>query len=537
MRVMAKKNILGFILTIIIGLILYYFIHPAININNPGTWVFLFILIIIYLLLTSTLLVKDGLSFLYDKRLSRGFFNNYKLLFVIVFGFCLIFIINLICSPIFNSKAYYKRISVDTSTDFINDVREVDFNKLPLLDRDSSEKIGDRTMGQMSELVSQFDVSDQYTQINYNDEIIRVTPLEYNGIIKWFTNRKNGITGYIKVNSTTGEAELVKLSKGMKYAPSALFNENLYRKLQMSYPTKNFDSVNFEIDNKGNPYWVASVIKYTGIGLRREVTGVVILNPINGKSKYYTVDNVPSWVDHVYEADLILEQVNDWGKYKNGFINSFISQKDVVETTTGYNYIAQDDDIYLYTGITSVLSDESNIGFILTNMRTKETKYYSVAGAEEYSAMDSAKGQVQQMNYTATFPLLINLNNKPTYLISLKDNAGLVKMYAFVDVVDYQKVVVTDSSNGIKKAAENYLNDLNDEDNTTGSLEKEITINNLSTVIIDGNTYYYFTDNDNQKYKVSIKVNKNKLPFISNGDIIKIKYSKEDEVITISEVE
>jgi hypothetical protein len=305
----------------------------------------------------------------------------------------------------------------------------------------------------------------------------------------------------------------------------------------MSYPTKNFDSVNFEIDNKGNPYWVASVIKYTGIGLRREVTGVVILNPINGKSKYYTVDNVPSWVDHVYEADLILEQVNDWGKYKNGFINSFISQKDVVETTTGYNYIAQDDDIYLYTGITSVLSDESNIGFILTNMRTKETKYYSVAGAEEYSAMDSAKGQVQQMNYTATFPLLINLNNKPTYLISLKDNAGLVKMYAFVDVVDYQKVVVTDSSNGIKKAAENYLNDLNDEDNTTGSLEKEITINNLSTVIIDGNTYYYFTDNDNQKYKVSIKVNKNKLPFISNGDIIKIKYSKEDEVITISEVE
>ena len=203
--------------------------------------------------------------------------------------------------------------------------------------------------------------------------------------------------------------------------------------------------------------------------------------------------------------------------------------------TDGYNYLAQDDDVYLYTGITSVVSDESNVGFILTNMRTKETKFYGVAGAEEYSAMDSAKGQVQQMNYTSTFPLLINLNNKPTYLISLKDNAGLVKMYAFVDVVDYQKVVVTDSSKGIKKAAEAYLNEMNDD--IVGNNSKEVVVNNLTTAIIDGNTYYYFNDNDNQKYKVSIKTGKNKLPFIKNGDTLKIKFDKEVEVITITEVE
>ena len=195
-----------------------------------------------------------------------------------------------------------------------------------------------------------------------------------------------------------------------------------------------------------------------------------------------------------------------------------------------------DDDIYLYTGITSVISDESNIGFTLTNMRTKETNFYSIAGAEEYSAMASAKGQVQQMNYTSTFPLLINLNNRPTYLISLKDNAGLVKMYAFVDVVDYQKVVVTDASSGIKKAAENYLNDIGEEVTNAETKEKEITITNIKDVIIDSNTYYYITDSENKNYKVSIKTNKDLLPFINNGDKVKIKYEKESNVTLIKEI-
>lgn len=527
------------VITFFIGLVLYYLTFPALNVTNMGFWIFLLAIFLIFVFFNTILTLKVSLEdFVRNIQYKRkGNKIGSKLLFVIPVVVLGIILINFVLSPLFSAKSYYNRINVDSSAEFTEEIKEADFNKMPLLDRDSSEKIGDRTMGQMSDLVSQFDVSSQYTQINYNDEIIRVTPLEYNGIIKWFTNRKKGVTGYITVNSTTGEANLVKLDKGMKYVASGMFNDNLYRKLQFSYPTKNFESVNFEIDNEGNPYYVASVVKYVGVGLRREVSGVVILNPINGKSKYYDVKDVPSWVDHVYEADLILEQVNDWGKYKNGFINSLIGQRDVVQTTRGYNYLAQDDDIYLYTGITSVLADESNIGFILTNMRTKETKYYAVAGAEEYSAMDSAKGQVQQMNYTSTFPLLINLNNKPTYLISLKDNAGLVKMYAFVDVVDYQKVVVTDSSKGIKKAAEAYLGEASEDEVGGSSLSKEITVKDISTVMIDGNTYYYFKDADNQKYRVSIKVDKNKLPFLNNGDKLKIKYDNEQDVIIIKEIE
>ena len=522
------------IITLIVAGIYYYVSYPALNITNWEFWIYIIFLSFIFLAVYSILSARITIAELFNKKPVRSA-KVYKVFLFIPISVLAILLINFFCTPFFNSEAYYKRIEVENGI-FEEEIKEVDFNKLPLLDRDSTLKIGDRTMGQMSELVSQFDVSEEYTQINYNDEILRVTPLEYNGFIKWITNRKNGIKAYITVNSTTGKAKLVKMEKGMKYAPSAYFNENLYRKIQMSYPTKNIEKVNFEIDNDGNPYWIASVVKYVGVGLRRDVVGVIIFNPINGKSNYYDVNKVPNWVDHVYEADLILEQVADWGAYKNGFWNTIFGQKEVVETTTGYNYLAQDDDIYLYTGITSVIADESNIGFILTNLRTKETKYYSVAGAEEYSAMDSAEGQVQQMKYKSTFPLLINLNGKPTYLVSLKDNAGLVKMYAFVDVVDYQKVVATDSSQGIEKAAEAYLNETLEEETEIGKHEKEITIFELKTAIIDGNTMYYFRDQNEQKYKISIKENKNLLPFLQNGDKVIIKYNKETEVITITDI-
>ena len=261
------------------------------------------------------------------------------------------------------------------------------------------------------------------------------------------------------------------------------------------------------------------------------------MNPIDGSSEYYSVDNVPTWVDNVYKADVILEQVNDWGKYTNGYWNSIFGQKNVVATTEGYNYIAYNDDVYLYTGITSLANDESNIGFILTNMRTKETKYYAVPGAEEYSAMASSEGQVQQMGYKSTFPLLINLNGRPTYLMSLKDNAGLVKMYSFVDVVDYQKVVVTDSSLGIREASRNYLSKLGFDGVSVDKLiVKKIKVKSINSYIIDGNSVFFIVDEEGNKYSVDISVNKDVLPFLSVGDTISVGYPVEDEVIKVMEI-
>ncbi len=526
------KRLISLFITLFFGFIAFYLFLPAINLSSFSFWLFIVFLIVIYSI--------SNLFLCIDIKTGNvlKLYGDYKYLGILVgLIFVVILFVDIVFSPLFNSKSYKNRIIVDESTEFVNDIPLVDFNSLPLIDKDSSRKLGDRVMGQMPELVSQFYVSDLYTQINYNNNVVRVTPLEYDGFIKYLSNHKSGIKGYISVDSVSGESKLVKLDDGMRYMPSAILGEDLYRKLRFSYPTKIFGSESFEVDEDGNPYWVVPTYKYTGVGLKRDVDGVVILNPINGSSEYYDVDSIPVWVDNVYKADVILEQVNDWGKYKNGFLNSKFGQKNVVATTEGYNYIAMNDDVYLYTGITSKARDESNIGFILTNMRTKETKYYAVPGAEEYSAMASSEGQVQQMGYVSTFPLLINLNNRPTYLMSLKDNAGLVKMYSFVDVVDYQKVVVTDSSLGIREASRNYLSKMGFDDINLDKLTmKDITISSISSYSVNGNSVFYIMDTKEKKYCVSIDINSNVLPFLNVGDTVTIGFAKEEDVTRILEI-
>ncbi len=537
-----KKNIIKILITLIIGLVVFYFWLPPINVTSSEFWSFITFLVIIYVVINSfsgmSNLRKELIKVNKTGKLPKtGGFSKYLL--VIAGLFIIPILVNLVLSPLFFSNEYYKRIAVDEEVGFEEGVESVDFNSLPLLDKASSEILGDRVMGQLPELVSQFYVSTQYTQINLNEEILRVTPLEYDGIIRYFTNREDGVAGYITVDSITGKSELVKLEDGMKYMDSAYFGEDLNRHIRFNYPTEVFRDTYFELDNEGNPYWIVPTLGYTGIGIREEVTGVIILDPITGDMKKYEIDEVPEWVDHAYPSDLVLSQIDDWGKYENGFFNSIFGQSEVVTSTSGYNYLVMNNDVYLYTGITSVAQDESNLGFILTNLRTKETNFYAAPGAEEYSAMASAEGQVQNLKYTSTFPILINLNGRPTYLMSLKDNANLVKMYAFVDVEDYQKVVVTDVNEGIVKAAENYL-DTNISFDTSEIIYEDIQVSSISFAIIDGNTNYYIVGTNGKKYVADIKLNEFLLPFLKVGDRINVGYRQgsvsELDVYELSEV-
>ncbi len=529
-----KKMRIGKVLIcILFAFLLYYMMLPAINLKNPEFYGYLFLLTIFSFMIN----VPWGIE-LKNGRMEykpKTKFLKYFILAVSLFVFVLIFI-NLINSPLFNSRAYAQRITVNKDKTFTEDIKQVNFKALPLLDKDSSNKLGDRVMGQLPELVSQFTVSNLYTQINYNDEILRVTPLEYASWIKYFTNNKEGVKGYITVNSVSGESKLTKLEKGMKIMPSALFGNDLKRYVRFKYPTLIFEEFSFEIDNTGKPYWIIPIIDYVGVGLRKNIVGIISVDPVNGETVKYEAKDVPSWIDHVYAAELIIEQFDDYGKYQNGWWNSFFGQKGVVQTTDGYNYTVMNDDVYLYTGVTSISSDEANLGFILTNLRTKETNFYPVPGAEEYSAMASAEGQVQQMKYKASFPLLINLNDRPTYLISLKDNAGLVKMYAFVDVVDYQKVVVTDASEGIEKAANKFLGSFSPDSGATEKKEYKITISVIKAGTIEGNTYYYIIDKNNKKYRASLKVAENILPFLKVDDEIKIITRLETDLTEIIEI-
>ncbi|SJZ38150.1 hypothetical protein [Anaerorhabdus furcosa] len=526
---MKNKNLLiAIVVFLVLSLGCFYVLLPALSIQSYSSLIiFGGILFITYMVYTI------GINFTQPLSTIKSSFYLMATVGAIIIVAVVGSVLN---SPIFISKTYANRLEVTTG-DFAEDIQPVNLNNLPLLDKSSTEKVGDRVMGQLPELISQFAVSDQYTQISYNGRLVRVTPLEYNGFFKWFGNRNEGIPGYIMVDSTTGEASLIKLPEGMKYVTSGYFNDNLQRHIRFQYPTELLSTSVFEIDDDGNPYFITPVLKVRWIEMLPDIKGAILTNPIDGTSTYYDVKDVPKWVDHVYPANLVIEQANSWGSYQDGWLNSFIGQKNVRTTTQGYTYLADDTDIFVYTGITSATADQSNIGFILINLRTKETKYYAVPGAEEFSAMASAQGAVQEKGYISTFPLLINLNDRPTYLSSLKDSAGLVKAYAFVDVQDYQKVKVTDSSLGLVTAAKDYLQMMG-ATNTELVVGDKVTgiVTDIQSLVLDGNTYYYLTiQDDSNIYKAMVTLDDH-LPFIKVGQTISFSHA-DNAIIMIESIQ
>ena len=559
---MFKKYGLPAIITVVLGAIYYYLALPIINLKASSFWGFL-IALVIFFFVSKVIINKAGflsLFFKADKAKPRIEFNvkpdkndsnkvkNIKKAVIIVGALLLVVIAVLFVSSskIFNADKYQKMLSV-TESNFNEDIAEIPLSQIPVVDRDAAERLGSRKIGEVVDLVSQFNVSTYYTQINYQNTPVRVSPLEYADIIKWYTNKDEGIPYYVKIDMATQNTELVKLSEGMKYAPCEYFGRDLNRHVRFAYPTKMIDSVSFEIDESGAPYWIVSCYDYTiGILGGYDITGIITVNAINGDMEYYDVGNIPQWVDQVYDADVVLNQANYWGAYKNGYFNSIVSQKNVVKTTEGYNYLAINDDIWVFTGITSVVSDESNIGFILVNLRTKEAKTYSINGAEEYSAMESAQGKIQEKGYTATFPILLNVADTPSYFISLKDDAGLVKSYSFVSVANYQIVGVADTVADAEAEYRRLLKEAGkleesepDEDST---LVASGAVSAVSSAVVDGNTCYFIKLEDSDKIFIADISLWNELPFIKAGDSISISYtevlnSTEESDITVTKVE
>lgn len=502
-----KKNIryfAGIVVILLVTFIYYYISLPAINIHSPGFWWFLIsLLIIVSIIIALFTLRKDKNSNTY--RLTKhitlkiSLFTTGAVIFVFLIG-------ALLSSPIINSSKYQKLLTV-TERDFSEDIKETSYKDIPVLDRASASLLGSRKMGSMVEYVSQFEVADNYTQINYQDIPTRVSPLRYGSFFKWLMNKSEGIPAYIKIDMTNQSTELVRLEKGMKYSESEYFNRNIHRYLRFHYPTYIFDSIGFEVNEEGIPYWICPVKKYT-IGLfGGQVIGkVVLVNAITGELSNYDIDEVPQWVDRVYSADLLIQLYDYYGTLKHGYLNSIFSQKDALQTTDGYNYIALDDDVWVYTGVTSVGGDESNVGFVLMNQRTAETRYYSISGAEEYSAMSSAEGKVQHLGYSATFPLLLNISGEPTYFIALKDAAGLVKSYAMVNISQYNIVAIGDSIPACQKEYNKLLSSNNITDNSSNNLlQIRGTIKRIAEGVVDGNSHYYILlDNSDEIFDVTV---------------------------------
>ncbi len=513
--------ILTLIFCAVISFILFYVALPPINFQSVPFWVYLIVVLLIFGfgILGRYARGRGRKSRKKDKTAERD--PQYEANVnkaekrIVSFPFLaigvllvLMLIFGIASSHLFRASDYAGLIRDNVVRKDISEYTPT-IDNVPLMDRYTAELLASRTMGSLVEEVSQFDLG-RSIQINYKGKPVRVVPLEYAGFFKWINNRKTGIPSFISVDMKTQKTEIHTIEGGMTYTPSGYFGEDLRRHLRFRYPTVMMSDPVFEIDENGNPYWVVSKLKHrVGLFGGTDVDGILIVDAVTGRIDEYGMEDIPLHVDNAISVNVLLDLYNDYGAYQGGFWNSRFGQKNVVQVTEGYNYIPKDDDIYLYTGVTSVVSDESNIGFIFVNMRTKEYEYYEIAGAEEFSAMASAEGVVQHLSYKATFPLLLSIEGQPTYCVALKDAAGLVKMYGLVNMSQYQIVV---TGNTIDDCLRSYRTALKNNGQTVTEQQmnrKTAAVEDIRTGSVDGTTvvyvrvegdahYYAFTLSDNQ---------------------------------------
>lgn len=432
-------------------------------------------------------------------------------------------------SVVLNATAYASVITVQ-DRDFEADMPETkEITNIALMDTNSARMLGDRKLGALAGVVSQYVVSDDYTQINYHGKPIKITHLEYDGFFKWMGNRANGIPGYIMVDTLANTAEYYEIDGGIRYAQSGYFGDDLMRKVRFDYPTKIFDreDVSFEVDEQGDPYYCISC--YTprvGLFGAYDVEELIIFNPLDGSSQLYAIEDVPQWVDVVFDGDLACEKYDWQGIYSGGFINSIIGNKGCKQTTDDYGYLMFDDDVWYFTGVTSVTSDASNIGFILSNARTGEYRFYPVIGAEEHSAMHAAEGEVQEKEYVASFPSLVNISGVPTYIMVLKDNHGIVKLYALVNVRQYTMVATGETQQSAVSAYLKMLSQsgVNTQD-PTETKQARITVASVQFLDLEGMTYAYITSDQGKVYRVAFTEQNETVVLVKAGDVLDLTYA------------
>ena len=540
MKKRILKIFISAILTLVFAGVFFYITLPAINWQSDAFWMYLFYCIAFYIVSYAVI------TFILEKKKDKNAKLNFKLkkspaiiiaAIALSIPLAILGIGTLFSSTFFHANAYSSIIEVPEA-DFAEDMPETEVvNNIALMDTNTAIIMGERTLGDLIDVVSQYKISVNYKQINYKGTPQKISTLEYADFFKWLTNRKNGIPGYVMVDPVNAvtKANYIEFSKPIKYSESGFFGDDLMRKLRFSYPTKIFGNCSFEIDEEGNPFYIVACMKpKVAMFGAYDVNEVIIFDPVSGESEIKALKDVPSWVDNVFTGTLASQKYDWYGTLKNGYWNSVIGNRDCKVTTDDYGYIVIGDDVWFYTGVTSVTSDESNIGFIISNARTGEYKFYKVSGAEEYSAMESAQGQVQEKGYIASFPSLINVSGEATYIMVLKDGSGLVKLYALVNVKNHA-IVETGSTQ--LEAKQKYLERLKSEgiidkipENTQGSNISEATVEiaDIKVYTVGGESVFYITATDGQIYKQRL-CDDEYLIILRVGDEVTVKYRTDNE--------
>lgn len=552
----ALKIILSILCTVVFAVVAFYVMLPAVNFKSYDFYLYLGLVAASFVvftgLFTNVMMKPEYTPYVKKQAIVPGIIIGI-LIVAVGIGY-------VVSSEFFRAESYSNIIDVRTDSNFSEEIQEQDaesFSAIPKLDEGAAAQLATRALGVLEEkgYVSQFTVYPEYTQINYKDTPVRVAPLQYDNIIKWFTNTKNGFPGYVIIDMANESTKFVETEESIRYSPAEHFNKLLKRHLRFEYPTFMFADATFEIDDEGNPYWIcARLDKTIGLFGGTDVIGAVVVkaDSATGESAYYTIDEIKSdenlqWLDRIYDSDLLVQQYNYYGKYQNGFWNSILGQKNVITTTANYNYIAKDDDVWMYTGVTSVTSDQSITGFILINQRTKEAVYYSVTGGTEYSAQQAAEGRVKDLGYEATFPLLLNIGGEPTYFMSLKDpNNDIVQQYALINVAQYNNNKMGATGTDLAKCLASYVAalkesgikvDINPDDVVITTPENPVTtpveydvvtgaINDIRTAVMGGESYYYIRVAGNAAYYVIAASANEEVVIYNVGDNVEIKAEK-----------
>lgn len=512
----------------------YYAYFPAINIHLEIFWT---TLIVVFLSLAIILGAKSSISQMVGRLSKKPSIKEFswfaKLCSVLVIVCVGVLIVgSALGATLFRSRAYANLLPVD-KREFTEDIEQSDqVTDIALMDTESARIFGNRKIGSLSDVVSQYEIEADYTQISIKGQPMKVSGLKYASFFKWWNNRNSGVPGYVQVNPVNSEAKYVKLTKPMKYVPSAYFNYNLQRHVQLTYPTKIISGYKFEVDDDGNPYYICpTMTARVGLFGGIDVNGVIICDPIDGECQYYAIGDCPSWVDSVYDGHLLTKKYNWHGMLSGGYINSIIGQKGCKQATDDFGYKIIGDDVWIYTGVTSANGDQSNIGFVMMNQRTSEARYYQVSGAEEHSAMSAAEGEVQEKGYKASFPSLINVSGTPTYIMVLKDAGGLVKLYAMVNVEQYNIVATATSQTKVFEEYKTLLaSDGKLETEENDLKEDTITVQSVEYIDSDDGTMVYIKDTNHQVYKQAFKEDES-LIRISAGDVLHVKYQPMDNEI------
>ena len=576
------KLIINIIVTLIGGAVAYYLMLPALNFKAMEFYYFIAVVIAIYI----------GMTFLTSKAFIKPEYIAYVkkqsivpiaigLVFALVLG-----IGYLTSAALFRAKAYSRIIEVETenfgeSEDSITTITSLeDFSSVPMIDKDVALNLANKKLGDLSQWVSQFVIDETYsTQINYKGNPYRIFPLKYGDVFKWIKNTRDGLPAYLAVNMYTQEANAVVLEDmqlpNIKVSTSEYFNEKLARVLRFAYPTYMFGTPSLEIDENGHPWWVCERIdKTVGLIGGSDVIGVVLVDACDKNNiEYYDIETVKNneaiqWIDQIYSEDLLVQQYNYYGKYSGGFINAYIGQSGVVSTTSGSSYIASGDDVWLYTGVTSVTNDDSIVGFAIINQRTKEAVFQRISGTTEAGAEISAEGIVADKGWDATFPILLNIDSEATYFMALKDN-NVVKSYAMVSVERVQDAVRSEDDdnpdleaclkayvNKVKASTKKVLEinynavlpdaiggeDSGNADNSNETQAKIETITGVITdirpVVINGNSVYYIAVDGQATYYSISAADDETVVILNVGDTVKISYkTSEGNIIAAKSVE